>query len=85
VAVGWQGTILQSGNLITLTIAAKLGTDLLTLSLEGPIGMGYTIQSSTDLRSWRDVAKFTSTESSKIVFENLPAHSDHLFYRAFSP
>jgi len=52
--------------------------------LAGPIGLDYTIQTSTDLISWQDVTKITNTQSSKVILDGLPAASGQLFYRAYS-
>lgn len=85
VAVGYDGTILQSGSIINLEIRPAPGTGLLSLSLEGPAELGYTIQISSDLISWRDAIKISNAASNKIILEGLPAASDRQFYRAISP
>jgi hypothetical protein len=79
---GPTGEILQSGPIINLSVALNAGSGLLSLSLEGPTGIDYTIQGSTDLISWSDVTKVTNTQSSKVILESLPATSKHQFYRA---
>jgi hypothetical protein len=84
IAVGDGGQILRSGSIINLAIRPDTATGLLSLSLEGPTGLAYTIQSSTDLISWRDAAKITSAQSNKVILDGLPATSERLFYRAFS-
>jgi hypothetical protein len=84
VAVGHHGTILSSGPIINLTLTPNPNTGLLSLALEGPNGIGYTIQSSTDLISWQTMTNFTSVQPSTIIFDAPPAASDHLFYRALS-
>ena len=83
VAVGLGGTILQSGSIITLAITPNAATGHLTLSLSGPIGPGYTIQSSTDLISWQNVTTIITGQSTNVVLDAPPA-SDHVFYRAYS-
>jgi hypothetical protein len=83
VAVGSEMTILQSGSIITLSIAPT-GTGLLRVSLQGPTGLGYTVQRSTDLISWLNVTNITTTQPNSVILDALPAHSDHLFYRADS-
>ena len=85
VAVGENGTILQSGSIIHLSIMPDASTGLLSLSLEGPTGLDYTIQTSLDLISWQDVTKITSAQSGKIILDGLPISSGRTFYRAFSP
>jgi hypothetical protein len=84
VAVGVHGTILESGRIINVTITPNRGTGLLSLLLEAPTGLDYTIQTSTDLISWHDVTKITSAQSNKVVLDGLPADANHLFYRAYS-
>jgi hypothetical protein len=83
VAVGDYGTILESGSIITLALTPKPSTGFLSLSLEGPTGLGYTIQSSTDLISWRDVTNFISSQPMTAVFDLVPGSSDRVFYRAY--
>jgi hypothetical protein len=84
VAVGPGGTILQSGSIITLTVAPKPSSNLLTLSLEGPTGQSYTIQSSTDLISWQNLTNITTTQTTSVILDALPAGSERSFYRAYS-
>lgn len=76
--------ILQSGRIINLSITLSPATGTLTVSLEGPIGLDYSIQTSSDLISWRDVTKISNTQSSKVILEGLPIFSDRQFYRATS-
>ena len=83
VAVGDHGTILQSGSIITLSITPNVATGLLSLSLEGPTGRDYTIQTSTDLISWRNLTKITNAQPKNVILD-APAASDHVFYRAYS-
>jgi hypothetical protein len=84
VAVGRYGTILQSGSIIKLSITRSANYGLLSFSLEGPTGLDYTIQSSADLVSWRDVTKIRNLQSSKVILDGLPVTSDRQFYRAIS-
>jgi hypothetical protein len=84
VAVGEYGTILQSGSIVNLEIRPSAGTGLLSFSLEGPSGLDYTIQTSTNLISWRDVTKISNAQSSKVILDGLPVTSDRQFYRATS-
>ncbi len=84
VAVGTGGTILQSGSIITLAITPNAGTGLLTLSLEGPTGLAYTIETSTDLGSWQTLTNLTSVQPTTVIFDALPVASDHMFYLAYS-
>src|SRR5207247_8312805 len=71
VAVGDFGEIWESGSIITLEITTNTDTGPLTLSLEGPSGLDYTIQTSADLVSWRDVTKITSAQSTKVILDGL--------------
>jgi hypothetical protein len=84
VAVGLNPTVLESGTIITLAIAPGNGTGLLTLSLEGPIGLNYTVQSSTDLISWRSMTNISGAQPTNITFEALPSDPNHVFFRASS-
>ena len=76
--------ILQSGSMINVSITPNTDTESLTLSFEGPTGLDYTIQTSSDLISWRDVTKISNPASTKIVLEGLRITSDRQFYRATS-
>ena len=84
VAVGPGGRVLESGSIITLSITPRADTGLLTLSLEGPTGLGYTVQTSTDLGSWQTLTNLTSVQPTTFIFDALPAGSDRVFYRAYS-
>jgi hypothetical protein len=81
---GWFGAILQSGAIINLSLTANTATGLLSLSVEGPTGSNYSIQSSTDMNSWSDVTKITSSLSGKIILDGLPVGPGQTFYRAYS-
>ncbi len=83
VAAG-SGVILQSGYVISLTPALDPSTTSLSLVLEGPTGLGYTIQSSTDLISWQTVTNISSVQSITVIPHALSGTSDHAFYRARS-
>jgi hypothetical protein len=61
-----------------------LNTSSLTLSLEGPSGLGYAIQSSQDLITWHDVTTISNAASTKTLLDGLPAATDHQFYRVLS-
>jgi hypothetical protein len=84
VAVGTGGTILQSGSIINLSITPNAGTGLLTLSLEGPTGLDYSIQSSTNLTSWQTLTNVTSLQPTVVIFDAMPAAAERAFYRAYS-
>jgi hypothetical protein len=83
VAVGSGGTILQSGPIVTLGISPTTSAGLVSLSLAGPTGLGYTIQSSVDLISWRDLTNFTSTQATTLILDPQP-DSGQAFYRAYT-
>ena len=78
VAVGHHGTILTSGPIINLTLTSTAGTGPLRLSLEGPTGLGYTIQTSTDLITWQTVTNITSVQPTTVVLHTLPSAPHHL-------
>jgi hypothetical protein len=84
IAVGRYGTILESDPIVKLMLTPH-SEGALSLSLEGPIGLDYTIQSSADLISWKDVTKITNTPSSRVTFQGLPATPGQRYYRASSP
>jgi hypothetical protein len=83
VAVGFNGEILQSERIINLDLSPGGIPGQLSLSVEGPTGADYTIQSSTDLISWHDVARMTNVLSDIVITSGLPA-APHQFYRAMS-
>jgi hypothetical protein len=84
VGVGSNPTVLESGSIITLTIAPSTDKGLVTLSLEGPIGLNYTVQSSTNLISWRNLTNIISAQPTNITFDALPSDANHVFFRAYS-
>ena len=84
VAFGDNGTILQSGSVITLSITPSASIGLLSLSLEGPSGLNYTIQTSTDLNSWRNLTNITRAQPTSVILDAQPLKSDRQFYRAYS-
>jgi hypothetical protein len=80
--VGDWGAILQSGPIINLMINQQPATGLLSLSLQGPIGLNYTIQATSDLSTWLDVTRITGSPSGKIVSDGLQPAEGRRFYRA---
>ena len=84
VAAGDSGAILESGTVVNLAITRNVGTGALSLSLAGPTGFDYAIQTSSDLISWRGVTTVSNAASTKIILDVLPATSDRQFYRAIS-
>ena len=84
VAVGEHRTIVVSGSIVTLSILSNAQTGQLTLSLEGRAENDYTIQTSTDLRSWRDLIKISKAQSDKAILDGLPVTSDRQFFRTSS-
>jgi len=83
VAVGAGGTILQSS---TISLSATLTSTpgLMTFSLAGPVGLRYTIQTSTGLASWLDVTNFIGIQPTNVLFNLTPSGAERAFYRAFS-
>jgi hypothetical protein len=87
VAVGDGGAILQSGDIAPLQIKLSIEGGLRSLSLSGSAGLNYTVQTSTDLISWRNQTNITTAQDGTarlVALAALPAASDHLFYRAYS-
>ena len=84
VVIGSDAAILESGSIITVALKPNRDTGFLDLSLEGPTGLNYTIQSSIDLSSWQDLTNIITVQPSSIIFDALPAMGDRLFYRAYS-
>jgi hypothetical protein len=82
-AVGWFPTILESDSIITLEVSPKPGAGLLALSVTGPTGLAYTIQSSTDLISWHDIIKITNTLPTTVISPPAPLDASKMFYRAY--
>jgi hypothetical protein len=84
VVVGHNGAILQSAPLINLSLTRDANLGTLSLLLEGPTGLDYTIQSSTDLVSWQTVTNVIPAQSTTVILDALPATSERVFYRAYS-
>jgi hypothetical protein len=84
VVVGRNGVILQSGPIIRLSITANTDTKLPSLSISGPAGLAYTIQTSADLISWQNLTNITTAIDGRASVDVLPAAADRLFYRAYS-
>jgi len=76
--------ILESGSIITLAAIRDAQTGLPRLSLEGPTGLNYAIQSSPDLITWQTVTNITSTQPTSVFLDSVPAASGRMFYRACS-
>ena len=85
VVVGDDGAILQSGLFITLTLTPNPDTRQLTLSLTGPTGLLYTIQSSSNLVNWQTVTNFTSIQATNLVLDAILPTGGQMFYRELSP
>jgi hypothetical protein len=80
---GYDNSIWQSGSIIMLSILPRTAPGLLSLYLEGPTGLDYTIQRSTDLIYWQTVTNISSAQPTNIIFNALPACRT-MFYRAYS-
>ncbi len=86
VAVGADGTILQSGDVSTPTLALRSeGTNGFVITLEGEVGRGYRIQSATDLVHWEDWVQLTNSKPVTEVQAWVAPLSDQRFFRAVSP
>jgi hypothetical protein len=82
--LGAQG-IWVSDSIITLGATRGTAPGLLQLELAGPAGLAYSIQTSTDLVSWRDLTTITNAQSSDVItLDALPSAAQHQFYRAYS-
>ncbi|PYK98466.1 MAG: cell wall-binding protein [Verrucomicrobia bacterium] len=84
VAVGYFGAILESGPIINLTLTPNASTGMLLLSLEGPTGLSYRIETSADLISWRNLTNLTSVQTDTVILGARPVTPDRVFYRACS-
>jgi hypothetical protein len=76
------GGILESGSIIGLALVPRPEAGLINLSLTGPTGLRYTIQSSSDLISWQDLTNITTTLPT-ITFP-IPSTSTPRLYRAYA-
>jgi hypothetical protein len=79
------GTILESGSIISMSMTRSANPELLSLSVSGPIGLIYTVQTSSDLTIWQDFTNIIGAQPTNVVFDNRPAGSGHMFFRAFVP
>jgi hypothetical protein len=84
VAVGDYGTILQSGSILTLALTPNPLPGMWTLSLTGPTGASYTIQSSSDLVSWHDLTNVVGLQATTVVPSTFSVGSGNVFYRAWT-
>src|SRR5262249_25521779 len=83
VTVGYGGAILESGPMITLSLAPSHVTGMPSLSVDGPSGLDYTIQISNDLTSWRNVTNITSDQTGHATLDVAPpSYAPSSFYRA---
>jgi hypothetical protein len=82
VAVGGGGTILQSGDIISLTVQSTSGYTKRSLSVEGPTGRNYMLQVSTNLTSWSDWTNFTSIGPTTVLGDAPEGMGNQVFFRA---
>ena len=54
------------------------------ISLTGPVGLAYTIQSSTNLVFWQNLTNITSAQPTTAIFDVQHVAIEHEFYRAVS-
>ena len=67
-------------------LPATIDTNGFNLILIGPIGSNYTIEASTDLKSWLTLGSFTTTFSSINFNDASATNYPQRFYRAlFTP
>jgi hypothetical protein len=81
--VGNGGAILESADTISLSLSPSPQRGLI-LSLTGPAGTAYAIQSSTNLVSWQTITNLNPVQSTTVILDSLLPDSDHIFYRAYS-
>jgi hypothetical protein len=84
IAVHESGTIIESGSIITLALTPSTNSGRLLLSLTGPTGLAYSVQSSTNLVSWQTVTNVTSAPPTTVVLDAVPPTRDRTFYRALT-
>ena len=85
VAVGGDGTVVQSGNVLASILTNPISyPNGVSFGLSGPMGQTYLIQSTTDLSlsRWTDLGLVTNV-SGRIVFTD-SARLAQRFYRAVS-
>lgn len=78
-----DGTLLESASIVSLKIMRGAGSGLVSLALEAPSDLHYTIQSSADLASWRDLVNTANTLPTRII--SFPVSSERQFFRAYVP
>jgi hypothetical protein len=84
VSVGDYQTILVSGSIVTLGIMPNDQTGRLTLSVTGPNHLDYTIQTSADLISWRNLTNLVGAPPSSVILDKPTPGSSREFYRVYS-
>ncbi len=87
VAVGNNGTILQSGPIFTVTGSNQFANGGFALNLVGQIGRGYRIQTSTNLAdsNWTDLIDFTNTTETMQFLDTSATNYSERFYRVATP
>jgi hypothetical protein len=83
-AVGGSGQILQSDPIISLSLQPTTEPGALKLSLAGPSGLAYTLQTSSDLITWHNLTNIISTQPSSVILDRLTPGSRPAFYRAYA-
>ncbi len=87
VAIGDNGTILQSGrvapSLPALGLLISLPSGAMQGRLQGEAGESYAIQASSDLAQWLTITTLTLTNASGQFTDPVSTNFPHRFYRAF--
>lgn len=82
-AVSFDVTGLASPFLTLGALPAAVDTNAFQLLLIGPVGSNYTIEASTNLKSWMPLTNYTTTNSSFIFDDATWTNETHRFYRAY--
>jgi hypothetical protein len=84
IAVGNNGTILQSGPAFTLQ-GRQSPSGGFALSLDGETGRFFRVQASPDLSAWTDLLGFTNAQNPTAVVDLTAQQYPRRFYRAVTP
>jgi hypothetical protein len=82
-----QGSLVIPSEPIVLGFGSPvpLGTNGLSLMLQGPVGSNYTVEASTNLFHWLPITNFVSTNSPVYFHDPAALNYTRRFYRAFIP
>ena len=85
VAVGANGTILESNPIIHLGQFTALSSGAVQFTLTGPANQNFQIQTSTNLANWVGLTDITLNEPSATIVIIPPTNFSQSFYRALAP